>query len=491
MLCSLHAHYSAAQRLNGPTKVSLLVLALRAFGSSVCDAPPSVIMLALFTLPSSQLGADPATWAPATAGTSFEAWKLEHGKSYADAAAEEKARRAWLTNDQTINTHNAKGLSWTLGHNEYTDMLWDEFSEAVGLPGLAPRPTFRESRPVFEAPAEFDAPTAVDWVAKGAVTPVKNQGRCGSCWAFSTTGSVEGANFIANGNLVSLSEEELVQCSNNGNHGCQGGLMDNAFKWIETTGLCLESSDPYTSGGGSTGTCSGKSATCAPNVTVTGFTDVKKGDEAALLAAAAQQPVSIAIEADKSAFQMYKGGILDNPACGTKLDHGVLLVGFGTDSGKDYWKIKNSWGATWGEKGYIRFVRGKNQCGLANQPSFPTGAKPAGPRPPAPPPPPPHYENPAGGCAADEHVTKMTGVPGSWCAPSCIPLLKPCPKNVPEGVKAVPFCSVPSNTTAGGKSCALTCIPLILGCGPNMTCHKIPGSETVEQPNGGGVCTYA
>lgn len=126
--------------------------------------------------------------------------------------------------------------------------------------------------------------------------------------------------------------------------------------------------------------------------------------------------------------------------------------------------------------------------GLANQPSFPTGAKPAGPRPPAPPPPPPHYEDPKGGCGADEHVTTMAGVPGSWCAPTCIPLLKSCPTNVPDGVKAIPFCSVPANATAPhpGKSCALTCIPFLAGCGPNMKCR----TSSVEGAKGGGVCSY-
>lgn len=446
-------------------------------------------MLATLAFASAQLGVDSATWTPYT----FESWKKEHNKVYATAAAEAKAKASWIANDKTIAEHNAKGKSWTLGHNEYTDLTWEEFA-AERLPGLLPQPSFPVPRSsTFTIPADFDPPDAVDWVAKGAVTAVKNQGRCGSCWAFSTTGAVEGAWAVATGRLVSLSEEELVQCSHNGNMGCKGGLMDNAFKWIEETGLCLESEDPYTSGGGTTGKCVGKSATCAPNVTVTGFTDVPKGDETALLAALAQQPVSIAIEADKSAFQMYKGGVLDNPACGNKLDHGVLLVGYGTDddSGKDYWKIKNSWGPRWGEDGYIRFVRGKNQCGLANQPSFPTGAKPAGPRPPAPPPPPPHYENPADGCSADEHVTTMPGVPGSWCAPHCIPILKSCPKNVPEGVKALPLCSVPANATSGGgRSCALECIPFLLGCGKDMTCQKVPGSETVEQPNGAGICTY-
>merc|ERR1712072_1563502 len=134
----------------------------------------------------------------------------------------------------------------------------------------------------------------------------------------------------------------------------------------------------------------------------------------ALKAAVSKQPVSVAIEADKSAFQLYAGGVLDNPACGTKLDHGVLIVGYGTDSGKDYWKVKNSWGATWGEKGYLRMIRNKNQCGIATQPSYPTGVKASSGPSPSPPSPPSdtHYEDPKGGCKSDEVDIQIQGVPG-------------------------------------------------------------------------------
>jgi len=166
--------------------------------------------------------------------------------------------------------------------------------------------------------------------------------------------------------------------------------MDNAFDWVEKNGICSEADYPYTSGGGVTGTCK---KTCKPIVTITGHTDVPSGDEASLKAAVSKQPVSVAIEADRSAFQLYQGGVLDNSACGTNLDHGVLLVGYGTD-GKDYWKVKNSWGATWGEEGYIRMVRNKNQCGIATQPSYPTGAKAMGPVPPSPSPPSPSPPSP-------------------------------------------------------------------------------------------------
>merc|ERR1712232_642480 len=238
--------------------------------------------------------------------------------------------------------------------------------------------------PKVAFPEITDVADSIDWVAKGAVTPVKNQQQCGSCWAFSSTGALEGAFFKTTGKLQSLSEEDLVQCNSITDHGCKGGLMDNAFNWVQQNGICSEEAYPYTSGSGTTGTCK---KTCTPIVTITGHTDVPSNDESALKAAVSQQTVSVAIEADKSAFQLYKGGVLDNSACGKQLDHGVLVVGYGTD-GKDYWKVKNSWGATWGEQGYIRMVRNKNQCGIASQPSYPTGAKASGPAPPSPPSPP-------------------------------------------------------------------------------------------------------
>jgi hypothetical protein len=326
--------------------------------------------------------------------------------------------------------------------------------------------------------------------------------RAGSCWAFSTTGSVEGAYQIANGDLVSLSEEDLVQCDHNGDNGCQGGLMDNAFEWIEKNGIAAESAYPYTSGTGTTGTCDSASSK-KPVVTLTSFRDVPKGDEDALKSAVAIGPVSIAIEADKSAFQLYKGGVLDSAACGTKLDHGVLIVGYGTDSGssKDYWKVKNSWGPTWGESGYIRMVRGKDMCGLAQSASYPKGVKKAGPSPPGPspgpsppsPPTPPtpthsHYEDPKGGCRTDEVEVTISGVSGDFCTPKCS-LFSPCPTDVPSGVTAKPQCAL-QDASSGKKYCALICSPSAIfdrkaadaQCGTNATCKPLQ--------MGMGICTY-
>jgi C1A family cysteine protease len=285
----------------------------------------------------------------------------------------------FANNDDIISQHNASPSTFQLGHNQFSHLSLEEWREYVKL-GLkrdtAPQTTF-----IHKAPVDASAvPASIDWVSKGAVTGVKDQGQCGSCWSFSTTGALEGAYEIKYGTLKSFSEQNFVDCDTRENGGsdmgCHGGLMDNAFDWAKKWGgVCTEADYPYTSGTTKErGTCNTKCSKDA-KVAPKSHTDVQKNSDSALMSALAQQPVSVAIEADQSAFQLYKSGVFTAP-CGTNLDHGVLAVGYGTQNGQDYYKVKNSWGTSWGEDGYILLARGvsqkEGQCGiLSGPPSYP------------------------------------------------------------------------------------------------------------------------
>jgi len=301
----------------------------------------------------------------------FTKFQVAHNKTYHSTSHAANKFETFKANLDLIKSHNAKGLSWTMDVNEFADMSADEFKTFVkGYGGTKIIVEGIPRRSVNLAGA-FTVPEEVDWRTKNAVTDVKNQGQCGSCWSFSTTGSVEGALALKTGNLVSFSEQQLVDCSKpEGNMGCNGGLMDDAFKYIIANGLCTEADYPYKA---ADGTCQ---STCTPAGKISSFVDVPANNLDALQAAVALQPVSVAIEADQMGFQFYSGGVFDGQ-CGTNLDHGVLAAGYGKDatSGKDYWLVKNSWGATWGDQGYIKLVRtsgsGAGQCGIAMDASYP------------------------------------------------------------------------------------------------------------------------
>lgn len=302
---------------------------------------------------------------------------------------EERAKRMaiFAENLAYIVEENAKGHKYKLGLNEFSDLSFDEFKEHHL--GLLPPPTVGLNlgvhTDVLRAPADFVPPTSMDWVAKGAVTPVRNQGRCGSCWSFSTAGAVEGAVFLATGKLQELSKENLVDCDNSplsGDKGCNGGLPLRAYEYVKDHGLCSEADYPYAAGNGSATECHAcASPAVKPNV-ITGGQQVGTNQQD-LLAAVTKQPVSVAVEADKMAFQHYQSGVLTGSACGTNLDHAVLLVGFGQDEDDmmngptPYWKVKNSWGPTWGENGFIRLERGvgtEGECGILQMATVPTMA---------------------------------------------------------------------------------------------------------------------
>jgi len=300
----------------------------------------------------------------------YNQWKYQY-KINVGAAEDDYRFMVFSSNYAKIFEHNRLlGRGYSLGLNAFSHLTQEEFS-ATHLGYKLPVGKSAYRRNITELSSD-NLKGHADWRSK--MNPVKDQGQCGSCWAFSAVGAFEGLNSVKFGNLQSFSEQELVDCSGSyGNEGCNGGLMDNAFKYIKNVGgLALEKDYKYTAADG----------TCKKNLhrqgKLTGFTDVKANSAKALMAALEQQPVSVAIEADTTVFQSYTGGIISGSACGTNLDHGVVAVGYNSNSTngqKPYYIVRNSWGASWGEEGHVRLaITGEDAgtCGIHKAASYPT-----------------------------------------------------------------------------------------------------------------------
>nr|XP_023657054.1 cathepsin S-like [Paramormyrops kingsleyae]XP_023657055.1 cathepsin S-like [Paramormyrops kingsleyae]XP_023657056.1 cathepsin S-like [Paramormyrops kingsleyae] len=303
----------------------------------------------------------------------WEMWKSTHNKSYQQKNEELIRRQTWEKNLQLITLHN---LEFSMGMHTYDlamNHLGDLTTEDIlsSLAGTRFPYGLQRGRSTFMGSSAAVLPDSIDWRQQGYVTDVKNQGACGSCWAFSAVGALEGQLMKTQGKLVSLSAQNLVDCSSKyGNKGCNGGLMSRAFQYvIDNQGIDSDASYPYT---GHDDQCKYNPANRTANCTSYSF--VARGNEDALKEAVATiGPISVAIDATRPTFIFYRSGVYNDPSCSQAVNHGVLLVGYGTSNGDDFWLVKNSWGQGFGDQGYIRMSRNKNnQCGISLYACYPT-----------------------------------------------------------------------------------------------------------------------
>jgi len=312
----------------------------------------------------------------------WESYKKTYGKFYKSAIEDRGRMRTFFLNLKKIEDHNKlfeKGQkSYTLGMNRFGDWTHDEFKATMLNTKRAQTTKFvNHAKGMFVKPAGFDAPDTVDWRPLGYVTDVKDQGNCGSCWAFSTTGALEGAHFNETGVLISLSEQNLMDCSYDyGNAGCGGGFQEYAFDYVaDNNGVDTEDSYPYEE---RDGLCRFDAANIG--ATTSGYISIlpRGAEDVQRDAVASVGPISVSMDASRESFQLYSSGIYYEPLCKNgffELDHGVLAVGYGTtEAGEDYWLIKNSWGTSWGEDGYFQMARNRdNNCGIATDSLYGTG----------------------------------------------------------------------------------------------------------------------
>ena len=310
----------------------------------------------------------------------FTNFQERFSKHYSTIQELETRFSVFRNNFVSILAHNADfNQNFTMGVNQFTDLTPEEFKDQY-IGGFKSAGDLKSEVGSYGcksfSSSASGSPVSMDWRAKGVVNPVRDQGQCGSCWAFATTANAESVWAISSGELLDLSEEFLVDCASGVgyfNMGCNGGQPDSAFKYMINNGQCSESSYPYKAGVTKTaGTCQ----TCADStINFSICYDVTPKDQISLMAAVSKQPVAIAIEADTRYFQSYSGGILDSADCGTSLDHAVEIVGYGSENGQDYWNVRNSWADSWGEQGYVRIKKTSSVndigiCGLAAEPSF-------------------------------------------------------------------------------------------------------------------------